>query len=79
MVLTPYYCWIDEEEIYTHYKRIAESVSLPIMLYNHPASTVLDIKPPLVGTPGEDRQHPLHQGIHDRYAPRLPDQRPVQG
>lgn len=48
MVLTPYYCWIDEEEIYTHYKRIAESVSLPIMLYNHPASTVLDIKPPLV-------------------------------
>ncbi|MSO53878.1 MAG: 4-hydroxy-tetrahydrodipicolinate synthase [Rhodospirillales bacterium] len=48
MILTPYYAWIDEEEIYTHYKRIAEAVSLPIMLYNHPASTVLDIKPPLV-------------------------------
>ncbi len=48
MVLTPYYCWIDEEEIYHHYKRIAQSVSLPIMLYNHPASTMLDIKPPLV-------------------------------
>ncbi len=48
MVLTPYYCWIDEEELYTHYKRIAEAVSLPIMLYNHPASTVLDMKPPLV-------------------------------
>ncbi|SVE04336.1 uncharacterized protein METZ01_LOCUS457190, partial [marine metagenome] len=48
MVLTPYYCWIDDEEVFTHYRRIAESVSLPIMLYNHPASTVLDIKPPLV-------------------------------
>ena len=48
MVLTPYYCWIDEDELYTHYKRIAEAVSLPIMLYNHPASTVLDMKPPLV-------------------------------
>jgi 4-hydroxy-tetrahydrodipicolinate synthase len=48
MVLTPYYCWIDENEIYTHYRRIAEAVSLPIMLYNHPASTVLDMKPPLV-------------------------------
>ena len=48
MVLTPYYCWINEEEIFAHYRRIAESVSLPIMLYNHPASTVLDIKPPLV-------------------------------
>ncbi len=48
MVLTPYYCWIDEDEIFHHYRRVAESVSLPIMLYNHPASTVLDIKPPLV-------------------------------
>ena len=48
MVLTPYYCWIDEEEIFAHYRRIAETVSLPIMLYNHPASTVLDIQPPLV-------------------------------
>lgn len=48
MVLTPYYCWIDEEELFHHYKRIAEAVSLPIMLYNHPASTVLDLEPPLV-------------------------------
>ena len=48
MVLTPYYCWIDEEEIFNHYRRVAESVSLPIMLYNHPASTVLDVRPPLV-------------------------------
>lgn len=48
MVLTPYYCWIDEDEIFNHYRRIAESVSLPIMIYNHPASTVLDITPPLV-------------------------------
>ena len=48
MVLTPYYCWIDENEIYSHYRQIAEAVSLPIMLYNHPASTVLDMKPPLI-------------------------------
>ena len=48
MVLTPYYCWIDENEIYEHYRKIAEAVTLPIMLYNHPASTVLDMKPPLI-------------------------------
>ncbi len=48
MVLTPYYCWINEDEIFAHYQRIAEATSLPIMLYNHPASTVLDMKPPLV-------------------------------
>ena len=46
--MTPYYAWIDEEEIYTHFRRIAEAVSIPIMLYNHPASTVLDMKPALV-------------------------------
>ena len=48
MVMTPYYAWIDEEEIYTHFRRIAEAVSIPIMLYNHPASTVLDMRPELV-------------------------------
>ena len=48
MVMTPYYAWIDEEEIFTHFRRIAEAVSIPIMLYNHPASTVLDMQPPLV-------------------------------
>lgn len=48
MVLTPYYCWIDEDELFAHYQRIAEATSLPIMLYNHPASTVLDMKPPFV-------------------------------
>ena len=48
MVMTPYYAWIDEEEIYTHFRRIAEAVSIPIMLYNHPASTVLDMQPELV-------------------------------
>ena len=48
MVLTPYYCWIDENEIYEHYRKIAEAVTLPIMLYTHPASTGLDMKPPLI-------------------------------
>ena len=33
MVMTPYYAWIDEEEIFTHFRRIAEAVSIPIMLY----------------------------------------------
>lgn len=48
MVLTPYYCWIDDDEIYNHYRRVAESTSIPIMLYNHPVSANLDMKPPLV-------------------------------
>ena len=63
MVLTPYYCWIDETEIYTHYRRIAEAVSLPIMLYNHPASTVLDMKPPLIARLAERNPHLYQRDI----------------
>lgn len=48
MILTPYYCWLDEDEIFEHYRQVAEAVSLPIMLYNHPVSANLDMKPPLV-------------------------------
>lgn len=48
MIMTPYYAWIDEDEIFAHFKRVAEAVSLPIMLYNHPVSANLDMKPPLV-------------------------------
>ena len=58
MVMTPYYAWIDEEEIYTHFRRIAEAVSIPIMLYNHPASTVLDMKPALVARLAESTTSP---------------------
>ncbi|GBD35710.1 4-hydroxy-tetrahydrodipicolinate synthase [bacterium HR36] len=36
-VITPYFISPNQQEIYTHYRRIAESTSLPMMLYNNPA------------------------------------------
>lgn len=35
-VITPYYVQPTQEELITHYQRLAESTSLPMMLYNNP-------------------------------------------
>jgi 4-hydroxy-tetrahydrodipicolinate synthase len=43
LVLPPYYYTPDQEELYDHYRRIAEAVSTPIMIYNNPASSKVDI------------------------------------
>ncbi len=37
-IITPYFISPNQQEIYQHYRRIAESTSLPIMLYNNPAT-----------------------------------------
>jgi 4-hydroxy-tetrahydrodipicolinate synthase len=37
-VITPYFVMPNQQEIHDHYKRIAESTSLPIMLYNNPST-----------------------------------------
>lgn len=38
-VITPYFAKIGQEEIYNHFKLVAESVNIPIILYNIPART----------------------------------------
>jgi len=37
-VITPYFIQPNQQEIYDHYRRIAESTSLPVILYNNPAT-----------------------------------------
>lgn len=48
MVVAPYYCHPNEREIYEHYKALAESIDLPIMIYNNPGTSGVDILPCLV-------------------------------
>ena len=36
-VITPYFINPSQQEIYDHYRRIAESTSLPVILYNNPS------------------------------------------
>jgi 4-hydroxy-tetrahydrodipicolinate synthase len=37
-VITPYFILPTQQEIYTHYRQIAEATSLPVILYNNPAT-----------------------------------------
>jgi len=47
MVCSPYYYIPTERELYEHLKTLAESIELPIMLYNSPPTKV-DLKPEFV-------------------------------
>lgn len=47
-VITPYFAAISQEELYEHYKAVAESVDLPIVMYNIPMRTGVTIEPETV-------------------------------
>ena len=49
MIVPPYYYTPTEDEIFGYYKAIADAVDLPIMVYNNPVTTNVDISAALVG------------------------------
>jgi len=48
LIIPPFYSTPTDEELYQHYKTIADPISIPIMLYNNPATSNVDMLPPLV-------------------------------
>jgi len=46
--VTPYYNKPSQEGLYRHYKAIAEAVGIPVMLYNVPGRTSVDLQPTTV-------------------------------
>jgi len=48
MIVAPYYCRPNEEEIFSHYKTIAENTDIEIILYNNPSTSGVDIQPELI-------------------------------
>ncbi len=46
--VAPYYNKPSQEGLYRHYKAIAEAVGIPVMLYNVPGRTSVDIRPETV-------------------------------
>lgn len=48
LLVTPYYNKCTQEGLYLHFKQIANSVTIPIILYNVPSRTSLNIEPDTV-------------------------------
>jgi 4-hydroxy-tetrahydrodipicolinate synthase len=48
MVLPPYYYTPTEDEIFGYYRAICDAVSLPVMLYNNPVTSNVDMSAKLV-------------------------------
>ena len=48
MILPPYYYTPTEDEIFAYYRAISEAVSIPIMLYNNPFTSHVDMSPKFI-------------------------------
>jgi 4-hydroxy-tetrahydrodipicolinate synthase len=49
MIIPPYYYTPTEDEIFAYYRAICEKVSIPIMLYNNPYTSNVDMSAKFVG------------------------------
>ena len=49
MIVPPYYYTPTEDEIFGYYRAISEAVTIPIMLYNNPVTSNVDMSAKLVG------------------------------
>lgn len=63
VVINPYYWKVSEQNLVGFFQQVADSVTLPVMLYNFPALTGQDLTPALVKTLVDSRQNIV--GIKD--------------
>ena len=48
LMLPPYYFLLNDKEIYKHYELVSQNTKLPIMIYNNPHTSKLDLQPELI-------------------------------
>ena len=65
LVVTPYYNKPTQEGLFQHYAAIADAVDLPLMIYNIPPRSVVDMS---VDTMARLAQHPNIVGVKDSTA-----------
>ena len=49
MVVPPYYSSPTEDELFDHFRRISEAISIPIMVYNNPNTANVDLSAAFIG------------------------------
>jgi len=49
LAVSPFYWKVGEEALYNHFARVANSVEIPVLLYNIPMLTGIDLSPALIG------------------------------
>lgn len=60
LVINSYYAHPTEEEIYEHFKAVAASVQFPIMIYNNPSTSGVDISTETILRIGRDIENITH-------------------
>ena len=48
MIIPPFYSVPTDDELYAHYKKVSDAISIPIMVYNNPATANVDMQPELI-------------------------------
>ena len=48
LVIPPFYCTPSEDELYQHYRTVADAIGIPVMIYNNPAVANVDLTPRIV-------------------------------
>jgi 4-hydroxy-tetrahydrodipicolinate synthase len=48
LVIPPFYSVPTEDELYVHYRRIADGIGIPVMIYNNPTTANVDLLPPMI-------------------------------
>ncbi|WP_433957040.1 4-hydroxy-tetrahydrodipicolinate synthase [Cytobacillus horneckiae] len=60
LIINPYYMKPKEREIYHHFKSVSEAVDIPIMLYNNPFTSGVDMSIELILEIGRDCKNVTH-------------------
>jgi len=63
LVVTPYYNKPNQRGLYEHYSQVARAVSLPVIIYNIPGRSIIDMTPETMGALARD--HKNIRGVKD--------------